>query len=56
MMTLSDQAQRRKTLSNALAGQCQPDQLMACDIDPRARAETVAVAQWIRLANHLGEG
>ncbi|WP_043769054.1 16S rRNA (adenine(1518)-N(6)/adenine(1519)-N(6))-dimethyltransferase RsmA [Algiphilus aromaticivorans] len=49
-------AQRRKTLSNALSGQCTAEQLAGCGIDPRARAETVPVAQWIHLANRLAEG
>ena len=49
-------AKRRKTLSNALAGVCAPADLEACGIDPRARAETVPVADWIRLANHLAQG
>ena len=49
-------AQRRKTLSNALAGQCTVEQLTDCGIDPRARAETVPVAQWIHLANRLAAG
>lgn len=49
-------AQRRKTLSNALAGQCTAEQLTDCGIDPRARAETVPVAQWIHLANRLAAG
>lgn len=49
-------AQRRKTLANALAGSCSATQLADCGIDPRARAETVPVAQWIQLANRLAEG
>ena len=48
-------AQRRKTLANALAGACSAAQLADCGIDPRARAETVPVAQWIRRANRLAE-
>lgn len=47
--------QRRKTLSNALGALCSAEQLSANGIDPRARAETVPVADWIRLANALGE-
>lgn len=47
---------RRKTLANALAGLCSADQLAGQGIDPRARAETVPVADWIRLANAGTQG
>jgi 16S rRNA (adenine1518-N6/adenine1519-N6)-dimethyltransferase len=43
--------QRRKTLRNALTGVCDAAQLQAAGIDPQARAEQVAVADFVRLAN-----
>ncbi|MEP6633924.1 MAG: 16S rRNA (adenine(1518)-N(6)/adenine(1519)-N(6))-dimethyltransferase RsmA [Luteimonas sp.] len=43
--------QRRKTLRNALDGVCTPAQLESVGIDPRARAEQLAVADFVRLAN-----
>ncbi|OPZ12270.1 MAG: Ribosomal RNA small subunit methyltransferase A [Alphaproteobacteria bacterium ADurb.BinA280] len=46
-------AQRRKTLRNALSDVCNEADLRAVDIDPGARAETVAVARYIALANRL---
>lgn len=45
--------QRRKTLRNALAALCGEDALRAEGIDPAARGETLAVAQFVRLANAL---
>jgi 16S rRNA (adenine1518-N6/adenine1519-N6)-dimethyltransferase len=45
--------QRRKTLRNALAGICEAPALAAAGIDPRARGETLAVADFVRLANAL---
>ncbi len=45
---------RRKTLLNALKGTATRADLDAVDIDPQARAERVAPAQFARLANHLG--
>jgi len=47
-------AQRRKTLRNALASVCDGDRLQALGIDPGARAETIAVPDYVRLANALG--
>jgi 16S rRNA (adenine1518-N6/adenine1519-N6)-dimethyltransferase len=44
--------QRRKTLRNALAACCTPDDLHAVEIDPKARGETLAVEDFVRLANH----
>jgi len=44
---------RRKTLRNALAGICAADALAAAGIDPGARGETLAVADFVRLANLL---
>lgn len=43
--------QRRKTLRNALSGTCDGDAILAAGIDPRARAEQLAVADFVRLAN-----
>ena len=46
-------SQRRKTLRNALAGLCDAAMLQQADIDPGARGETLAVADFVRLANRL---
>ena len=46
-------AQRRKTLRNALSGVADPAAMAAAGIDPGARAEALAVADFVRLANHL---
>jgi 16S rRNA (adenine1518-N6/adenine1519-N6)-dimethyltransferase len=46
-------AQRRKTLRNALDGVCDVESLQHVGISPGARAETVAVADYVALANHL---
>ena len=43
--------QRRKTLRNALQTVCAPEQIEAAGIDPRLRAEQLAVADFVRLAN-----
>jgi 16S rRNA (adenine1518-N6/adenine1519-N6)-dimethyltransferase len=45
--------QRRKTLRNALSGICDVAALGAAAIDPRARGETLTVADFVRLANSL---
>jgi 16S rRNA (adenine1518-N6/adenine1519-N6)-dimethyltransferase len=45
--------QRRKTLRNALAGICDATALTAADVDPAARGETLSVADYVRLANHV---
>jgi 16S rRNA (adenine1518-N6/adenine1519-N6)-dimethyltransferase len=45
--------QRRKTLRNALAALCDAGALAAADIDPAARGETLAVADFVRLTNAL---
>ena len=47
-------SKRRKTLRNALANTVNEEQLVACGIDPSARAETIAVSDWIALANSTG--
>ena len=43
--------QRRKTLRNALADVCDEAALRAAGIDPAARGETLAVDDFVRLAN-----
>lgn len=43
-------AQRRKMLRSALAGLVPPESFEAAGVDPRARAETLDVAAWGRLA------
>ena len=45
--------QRRKTLRNALSQQCDAAAIEAAGIRPEARAEQVAVADFVRLANAL---
>jgi 16S rRNA (adenine1518-N6/adenine1519-N6)-dimethyltransferase len=45
--------QRRKTLRNALAAICSASELTAADVDPGARGETLAVTDFVRLANAL---
>jgi 16S rRNA (adenine1518-N6/adenine1519-N6)-dimethyltransferase len=45
--------QRRKTLRNALAGVCDARALESAGIDPAVRGETLAVADFVRLANRL---
>jgi 16S rRNA (adenine1518-N6/adenine1519-N6)-dimethyltransferase len=42
--------QRRKTLRNALGGVCTVEDMAAAGIDPQARAEQLAVADFVRLA------
>jgi 16S rRNA (adenine1518-N6/adenine1519-N6)-dimethyltransferase len=46
-------AQRRKTLKNALATIAAESALRDAGIDPKARGETLSVADFVRLANHL---
>ncbi len=45
--------QRRKTLRNALSRICEPPAMEAVGISPQARAEQIAVADFVRLANSL---
>jgi 16S rRNA (adenine1518-N6/adenine1519-N6)-dimethyltransferase len=45
--------QRRKTLRNALASIAGEASLRAAGVDPAARGETLAVADFVRLANVL---
>ena len=44
--------QRRKTLRNALSTVMDGDAITAAGIDPQTRAEQLAVADFVRLANH----
>ncbi len=43
--------QRRKTLRNALSSVCTSEEILAAGIDPQSRAEQLAVADFVRLAN-----
>ncbi|MEZ0469401.1 16S rRNA (adenine(1518)-N(6)/adenine(1519)-N(6))-dimethyltransferase RsmA [Luteimonas salinilitoris] len=43
--------QRRKTLRNALSGVCDAAAITAAGVDPTSRAEQLAVADFVRLAN-----
>ena len=45
--------QRRKTLRNALSELLDADQIGACDVDPQARAETLGVESFVKLARRL---
>ena len=45
--------QRRKTLRNAVQALCTSDDIVAAGLRPEARAEQLAVAEFIALANHL---
>ncbi len=45
--------QRRKTLRNALSVLCDDTDFTAAGISPKARAEELAVPQFVALANHL---
>ncbi|MFN0159784.1 MAG: 16S rRNA (adenine(1518)-N(6)/adenine(1519)-N(6))-dimethyltransferase RsmA [Burkholderiales bacterium] len=49
-------SQRRKTLHNTLKGFASDAQMQAVGIDPAARAETIGVAAFVRLANLLAAG
>jgi 16S rRNA (adenine1518-N6/adenine1519-N6)-dimethyltransferase len=44
-------ATRRKTLRNTLEGRVDADRFARAGIDPRARAEALALSDWARLAN-----
>jgi len=48
--------QRRKTLRNALRGWIDEEGFRRAGIDPTLRAETLAVADFVRLANELTSG
>jgi len=45
--------QRRKTLRNALQHWAGPEDLQRAGVDPGARGETLAVSDFVRLANAL---
>ena len=45
--------QRRKTLRNALTALCDEGILRAAGVDPKARGETLALADFVRLANAI---
>jgi 16S rRNA (adenine1518-N6/adenine1519-N6)-dimethyltransferase len=47
--------QRRKTLRNALSALCDEEVLRAAGVDPKARGETLALADFVRLANAISE-
>jgi 16S rRNA (adenine1518-N6/adenine1519-N6)-dimethyltransferase len=47
---------RRKTLRNALANLLDEESIRAAGVDPAARAETLAVEQFVRLAGRLDAG
>jgi 16S rRNA (adenine1518-N6/adenine1519-N6)-dimethyltransferase len=47
--------QRRKTLRNALAALCDEAVLRTAGIDPKARGETLALADFVRLSNVIAE-
>ena len=44
-------ATRRKTLRNTLAGRIDADGFARANVDPQARAETLSLADWARLAD-----
>jgi 16S rRNA (adenine1518-N6/adenine1519-N6)-dimethyltransferase len=46
--------QRRKTLRNTLKSIASESQIIAADINPDARAETLSVTDFVRLSNQLG--
>jgi len=48
--------QRRKTLSNALAGVVTPEQIIAAGIEPRVRAEQLAPAAFVAMARVVEAG
>src|SRR5699024_291263 len=48
--------QRRKTLRNALKGGLDEAAIAAAGVDPKARAETLSLYQYLALANRLGGG
>jgi 16S rRNA (adenine1518-N6/adenine1519-N6)-dimethyltransferase len=48
-------SQRRKTLRNTLKKMIDASELIALDIDPTARAETLSVEQFVQISNRLNE-
>lgn len=49
-------SQRRKTLRNTLGGELSPSDFEALAIDPQARAQTLSVADFVRIADHRAAG
>lgn len=47
-------SQRRKTIRNSLKNTCSEEQLLAANIKPTARAETLSIDDFVRLVNLLG--
>jgi 16S rRNA (adenine1518-N6/adenine1519-N6)-dimethyltransferase len=47
-------SQRRKTLRNTLKPFMSDEAFLAVNIDPQQRAENLSVAEFVRIANHLG--
>ena len=45
--------QRRKVIRNCLAGMFDENALIDAGVDPQARPETIALAQYVALANRL---
>ena len=45
--------QRRKTLRNSMASVLRPEDFMRLTIDPMLRAENLAVADFVKIANYL---
>jgi len=48
-------SQRRKTLRNTMKNLLNADDFQTLNIDPGARAETLAVSDFVRIANHVCE-
>lgn len=48
--------QRRKMVRRSLQGLATAEDLVAADIEPTARAEELALADWVRLSRHLRSG
>jgi 16S rRNA (adenine1518-N6/adenine1519-N6)-dimethyltransferase len=48
-------SQRRKTLRNTLGSVLGAADFAALDIDPKARAQTLSVADFIRIADHRSD-
>lgn len=47
--------QRRKTLRNALQNLLSSDDIIACNVDPGTRPETLGLSDYVALADRLGE-
>jgi 16S rRNA (adenine1518-N6/adenine1519-N6)-dimethyltransferase len=48
-------SQRRKTLRNTLGAKVRPEELAALGIDPQARAQTLSVADFVKIADYRAE-